>query len=322
MTPPVALEVNPERSDEYQSSLPQFRATIDTLFPPLTVTPLAREGLRVQVRSAASRDLQLTHLTSNTHLVERRPGAHRAREHDYYKITLQLSGTATMSQGARESTLPPGTITLYDTARSYDLHCSDDFSFLIAMFPKHALALPDGIAGDLAALPIAGDHGVGAVLAAYLRTLNDNLQLLQSQAATRLSRTFHDLLSALIGETLEVDADGRAARTATLMRVLAYIDEHLSDPTLDPATIAAANYLSVRHLYNLFTPTGTTVAQWIKQRRLDGARAELADPLRAADTIATVSERWGFDDAGYFSRVFKHAFGETPGAWRRAALAQ
>jgi len=316
MTSPIALELGPGQQDV----LPRFRSVIDGLFPPLRITPFAQEGLRVRLRSASSRELQLTHLSANSHLVERRPGAHRGHEHAFYKITLQLSGSATMSQGNRESTLDPGTITLYDTARSYDLRADEDFSFLVAMFPKRTLALPDGVAGDLAALPIRGDTGVGAVLASYLRTMNDNLPLLHSQAAAGLSRTFLDLLSTLIGEILEVDADGRAARTAVLMRVLSYIDDHLGDPGLDPAAIAAAHYLSVRHLYNLFSATGTTVAQWVKQRRLDRARGDLADPLRADETVAAISERWGFEDAGYFSRVFKQSFGQTPGEWRRTAL--
>lgn len=316
MTSPIALELGPGQQDV----MPRFRSVIDGLFPPLRITPFAREGLRVRLRSASSRELQLTHLSANSHLVERRPGLHRGHEHAFYKITLQLSGSATMSQGNRESTLDPGTITLYDTARAYDLRADEDFSFLVAMFPKRTLALPDGVAGDLAALPIRGDTGVGAVLASYLRTMNDNLPLLHSQAAAGLSRTFLDLLSTLIGEVLEVDTDGRAARTAVLMRVLSYIDDHLGDPALDPAAIAAANYLSVRHLYNLFSATGTTVAQWVKQRRLDRARSDLADPLRAAETVAAISERWGFEDAGYFSRVFKQSFGQTPGEWRRTAL--
>jgi AraC-like DNA-binding protein len=318
MTSPIALELGPGQQDV----LPRFRAAIDELFPPLTITPFASEGLCARLRSAASRELQLTHITANTHLVERRPGVHRAREHAFYKITLQLSGSATMSQGNRESTLDPGTITLYDTARSYDLRSDEDFSFLVAMFPKHALPLPDGLAGELAAQPIPGDSGVGAVLSAFLGTLNDNLPLLHSQAAAGLGRTFLDLLATLIGETLEVDAGAQAKRTAALMRVLAYIDDRLGDPELDPAAIAAANYLSVRHLYNLFSPTGTTVSQWIKRRRLDRARTDLADPLRAADTVAAISARWGFEDAGYFSRVFKQSFGQTPGAWRDSLRAE
>ncbi len=313
MTPPIALELGPGQQD----LLPRFRAAIDELFPPLQIVPLADEGLRARLRSAGSRELQLTHLAANTHLVERRPGVHVGKEHSYYKISLQLAGEVTMSQGNRESTLTPGTIVLYDTARPYDLGSDEDFSFLVAMFPKHALALPDGIASDLAAIPIPADRGVGAILASYLRTLDEHLPLLGSQAGAGLSRTFLDLLSTLIGETLEVGVDGRSTRTAALMRVLAYIDEHLDDPGLDPATIAAAHYLSVRHLYNLFGATGTTVSQWIKQRRLEGARRDLADPLRAAETVAAISERWGFEDAGYFSRIFKQSFGQTPGEWRR-----
>lgn len=317
MTSPVVLDLTPDQPQ----LLPRFRETVDEIFPPLRVTPLDRAGLRARLTSAGSPALQVTHLTANSHLVERRPGAHASSDQSYYKISLQLTGSLTMAQGNRESTLSPGTLALYDTARAYDLCSEADFSFLVAMFPKAALALPHGVAGDLAAVPIPTADGVGAILASYLCTLNENLPVLGSGVGERLGRTFTDLLSTLIAETLEVHTDEATARHTTLIRVLAYIDEHLSDPDLDPAAIAAAHYLSVRHLYNLFTPTGTTVAQWIKQRRLDGARRELADPLRAPDTVAVISERWGFDDAGYFSRVFKQQFGQTPGAWRRASLA-
>jgi len=46
-----------------------------------------------------------------------------------------------------------------------------------------------------------------------------------------------------------------------------------------PGTVAAAHYISVRYLYRLFDAQGTTVAAWIRPRRLERCRVDLADPL-------------------------------------------
>ena len=64
-------------------------------------------------------------------------------------------------------------------------------------------------------------------------------------------------------------------------RVRRYIEANLADPLLSPASIAAAHFISTRHLHNVFHEAGTTVAQWIRTRRLEGCRRELRDPLLA-----------------------------------------
>lgn len=299
--------------------LPSYRTMIDELFPPLRVVPLDSSGLAVSLRSAGSRALQITDIAANAHLVERRPGAAANRDEGFYKVSLQLTGTSTMMQGNRETVLSPGTITLYDTSREYDLASPGDFRFIVAMFPKDALALPSGVAGELAAHPIHADSGVGAVFAALLRALDDNLALLLGSTGSQLETSFLSVLSTMIGEVLSVPTKGVAAgRRTALLQVLAYIEDHLGDPDLTPATIAAAQFVSLRHLYNVFAPTGVSIAHWIRQRRLEGARRDLADPLTPGQSIGAVAARWGFADSAYFSRVFKARYGQTPREWQQA----
>jgi AraC-like DNA-binding protein len=97
-----------------------------------------------------------------------------------------------------------------------------------------------------------------------------------------------------------------------------YIEANLSDPGLSPASIAAAHFISTRHLHNLFHESGTTVAGFIRSQRLDGARRDLRDPLHAGLPVGAVAARWGFLDAAHFSRTFRDAFGVPPSDWRRA----
>ena len=45
-----------------------------------------------------------------------------------------------------------------------------------------------------------------------------------------------------------------------------------------PERIAKAHFISTRYVHKLFQPEGTTVSAWIRSRRLEGARRDLADP--------------------------------------------
>ncbi|SES40744.1 helix-turn-helix domain-containing protein [Actinokineospora terrae] len=94
-----------------------------------------------------------------------------------------------------------------------------------------------------------------------------------------------------------------------------FIDARLSDPDLTPAGVAAANHVSTRQLYRLFETEGTTVARWIRDRRLERCRADLLASERTG--VSTVSARWGMPDSSYFSRVFRQRYGCAPRDCRR-----
>lgn len=62
--------------------------------------------------------------------------------------------------------------------------------------------------------------------------------------------------------------------------------------------------------------TGCSPNKFIRMIRLDKAREMLKDP---ANTIATIAYECGYNDPGYFARVFKQEYGETPQEWRAKA---
>ncbi|WP_433462148.1 helix-turn-helix domain-containing protein [Spirillospora sp. CA-128828] len=105
----------------------------------------------------------------------------------------------------------------------------------------------------------------------------------------------------------------------TLPAIQDWIEARLHDPSLCPADIAAAHHISVRQLHRVFRPTGTTVARYIRTRRLEHCRRELGDPLLGAQRIGAIANRWGLPDAAAFSRAFRAAYGQTPTAYRSRA---
>jgi transcriptional regulator GlxA family with amidase domain len=126
-----------------------------------------------------------------------------------------------------------------------------------------------------------------------------------------VARSVVDLVGTMLAQELGSDAI-HDPRRQQLNAILKYIDTNLAVPGLGPAQLALAHHISTRHLHALFRDGGTTVAAWIRQRRLDRCRRMLADPLNADVSIASVAAGSGFTDAAHFSRIFKAAYGESP----------
>ena len=117
----------------------------------------------------------------------------------------------------------------------------------------------------------------------------------------------------------EESLPGEVRERSLLLRVRAFIRQHLPDPDLSPAVVAAAHGLSVRSLQRLFEKEDVGVAAIIRTERLARCRRDLAEPSHDNVPIYAVAARWGFPDARSFSRAFRTAFGITPQEHRRAA---
>ncbi|WPB89422.1 helix-turn-helix transcriptional regulator [Streptomyces malaysiensis] len=107
------------------------------------------------------------------------------------------------------------------------------------------------------------------------------------------------------------------------MRVRAFIDSHLHDPELTPTAIAAAHHISVSYLHRIFqeeAPTDGgpgTVMGHVRERRLERARRDLADPALRTRPIHEIAHRWGFTHQTSFTRAFRARYHMPPAEYRR-----
>ena len=166
-------------------------------------------------------------------------------------------------------------------------------------------------------MAVSGETGIGSVVAAYLRALSDNMDRLSGPAGNRLARTGLDLLGTLFATELDLAPGGDLGRRSLLTEMCHHINANLGDSELSVARIAAEFHVSSRHVHALFQETGVGAAHWIKRRRLEECRRDLADPLLASESVNEIAARWGHHDSAYFSRVFKETFNESPSNWRR-----
>ena len=91
----------------------------------------------------------------------------------------------------------------------------------------------------------------------------------------------------------------------------------LAEPELNLAEVAREHALPVRYVQKLLGGTGQGFSAYVRDRRLDRAKADLASPLHAQMSITDICLRWGFNDIAYFSRSFRERFAMSPREHRK-----
>jgi AraC-like DNA-binding protein len=188
--------------------------------------------------------------------------------------------------------------------------------------PHAALRLPATRLAELTAQRFSGRQGLGALVSQFLIRLGAQIASGHHAGNMMLADTVLDMLTAAFVERLsdEGSVDRAVGRRGLVLRVRAFIEKRLGDPHLDVATIAAAQYISVRYLQMVFADEGQTVTDWIRQRRIEHCRRDLANPQLAALPVGEIATRWGFVNSAHFSRVFKAVHGVGPRDYRAAVL--
>jgi AraC-like DNA-binding protein len=288
-------------------------------FVPLAARTADVDGFRGQMRSRVLDRMSVVEVTATSHEVHRTPALIAQASERYFKLNLQLEGTGLLIQDNREALLQPGDLAIYDTNRPYSLAFEEEARMMVVMFPCDALSLPIDYVGQLAAVRMAGGTGLSGIVGQFIRQLSENLEVLSGPSGSRLATNALDLVSTMLHAEMDIAPDRMKPQALLAVSVREYIEANLADPLLSPASIAAAHFISTRHLHNVFHESGTTVASWIRTQRLEGARRELRDPLHAGQSVGAVAARWGFLDAAHFSRIFRDAFGVSPSDWRRGA---
>ncbi|MFC9333993.1 MULTISPECIES: helix-turn-helix domain-containing protein [Arthrobacter] len=303
------------------TSFDHWRHLVAQSFVPLAAETERPEQFRGRMRSRVLDRTCIVEVSASGHSVHRTPALLAQSDQRYFKLNLQLEGTGLLIQDNREAVLRPGDLAIYDTNRPYTLAFEEQARMMVLMFPHDSLSLPPEYVGQLSAVRLAAESGVAGIVGPFITQLAGNLEALSGPTGSRLVANTLDLVSTMLHSELDLAADSMKPQALLATSARDYIEANLADPQLSPASIAAAHFISTRHLHNVFHESGSTVASWIRSRRLERVRRDLRDPLHSGTSVGAVAARWGFLDAAHFSRTFREAFGVSPSDWRRGAAA-
>lgn len=234
-------------------------------------------------------------------------------------LLLHLEGLAVLDGETGRTALEPGDIAYIPSGARAELTLESDVRQLLVKIPAETLQARLAIPISPRAGCIAGQSAAGRVLSGLLASVAEVVEELTAEQLQSLDIALPEFLAAALAAE-RPDPDMLApttGQTATLHRISQIIEARLADPDLSLGAIAADAGVSVRYLQKLFEAVNDSFGRYVKMRRLERCRADLVNPLYMHLSITDILFRWGFNDASYFSRVFREQYKMTPRAYRQ-----
>ncbi|MGW0761545.1 AraC-like ligand-binding domain-containing protein [Streptomyces sp. NPDC002814] len=281
------------------------------------------EGVfRAHVGFSTFGPVQATLATVVPHSAHRTPRLIRQADPDVFELACTVRGASTVAQNGERAEQGAGDLVLVDTSRPYQVEhapYTPVSRVMLLHFPRSVLPLPARDLERLCGMRIAGTQGIGALSSQFLLQLARQLPELSPSQISRLSTLTLDVLATALADALDTQGTvpPPTRQRALMAQIHAFIRDNLGDPNLTPDAIAAAHHISLRYLHKLFQQEEATVAGWIRERRLEQCRRDLANPQLATRPIHAIAARWGFTSPVHFSQAFRSAHGLSPSQFRQ-----
>jgi AraC-like DNA-binding protein len=257
--------------------------------------------------------------TSRMHIQRTRrhilPGAPRL-----YSFLLQARGRGILSHCGQEAQLNEGDFALCDSAAPHSFAVEDGSMVVMVRVDAPTLRTylpsPERFCG----LHLQSQVGLTASLSPLVERISGQLERgFTCVYDDRLARNLMEMLALSYAIGFDLQPDATAVVRARHAEVVRYVEDHLRDPQLSPATVAAGLRISPRYLRTIFASTGEKASAYIIRRRLEECGRQLRDPAWAGHTLTEIAFSWGFNSAAHFTRTFHEQFGVPPREYRRGA---
>jgi AraC family transcriptional regulator, positive regulator of tynA and feaB len=226
---------------------------------------------------------------------------------DAFRVIVQTSGRSLISQDGREAILEPGDLVLLDRMRPYRQVCNSDFLQTTLTIPRHLLSQRIGAAELFTTMRIDGSANFGGLLSPLLQQLPSQIAAIPGEVRARIGENVLDLVATAL---LVQHERAQVSAGMTLVRVKFWIETHLADD-LSAAKIAAECDVTVRHLNRLFSREGTSLMNYVWERRLARCHRDLTNPTMSHRAIGEVAIAAGFKDLSHFSHAYRARYGRT-----------
>jgi AraC-like DNA-binding protein len=212
----------------------------------------------------------------------------------------------------RSFVVRPGEMFITATAWTYRLEMNEDYAGLVFVVDPAAKPSWQEAAHTSTGRPTV----VSGPLAAVAAGATALLQHMPSSTDAAAVESLVDI--ALRAFSAEHGGWPEQPPPAIFLRARLMVTQNISDEDYGPDRLARDLGLSRRSLYNAFDPSGLTPAQFIKQQRLERAKAELLNNCNIG--ITAIALRNGFADGTAFSHAFRAHYGISPREFRRSKL--
>lgn len=233
------------------------------------------------------------------------------REKDFL-ITIPNRSGVSFKQSNRESSCAVGGFLVERGDEPYEFWHGGSNSLWVLKVPSSSLRARIGPPERFSALTFDAAHGIGACFIDTVRSTANRLSEMDNRAYEVVGQHFIDLLClAIQNDDRVLDSHLSSVRAAHLFRAEQFIRGNLRRAELTPQQIADSCGISLRYLQRLFTDSGRSICEWVRDQRLLMCDEELRK-VGSIQTISEIAYRWGFSDQSQFSKHYRAQFGRSP----------
>ncbi|MCQ8781590.1 acetamidase/formamidase family protein [Mangrovibrevibacter kandeliae] len=236
-------------------------------------------------------------------------------------LPLDDGARLTRAPGLEATAVEPGSLVLLPAAADWSLTLDKTLPAIVLCVGEAVFnGRRTGLAG-VGQAEIAPTSGLVAILAGLLRAVSDEVEHLSTVEWQSLEQSLAELyLTVVLSAQSRHAADAPAVGSSGLLhRITRTIEQRLADPDLSAVRVARLEGISERYLQKLFEETGESFGLYLRERRLQAARATLSEPRDVGLAVSDIAYACGFSDPANFNRLFKARFGQSPGVFRKQA---
>ncbi len=234
-------------------------------------------------------------------------------------LAVLLEGAATLESEGVEQALAVGDIAYGPTGRTASLVLETRCRLMFVKAPRVALDHRLVAVRGLKIGRLDSSAGVARVFSGLLRATGDALEEMTVDQLRPVELALTEFLAASLAELTSGEAFGVGAQSPHLHRICQSIETLLPNPDLSLRKLADKNGVSPRYIQKLFAAAEDTFGHYLRVRRLERCRMDLASPMCARLSISEICFRWGFNESAHFSRAFRNQYGLSPREYRRDA---
>jgi AraC-like DNA-binding protein len=293
-----------------------WHSTACRAITPHDSVPSERLSFKAKLSEARIGDIGLISFENSPMRVNHTQRHVRNADPDELLLCLHNAESSVIEQDGRAARLMNGDMVLVDPTRPYRADFQSNSKLLVYKVPRFLLGARMMSVAKLTAFPMRPTLGLPGFMCSLLTALPQHVASLDASAHATIQCHILDLVAIALARP----SDHRHvphARWLGVARIRSETTARLADPTLNPARLAGAANMSIRHANSLLAQEGTSLACLIRDMRLARVKAALSDVSLDGISIKEIASRWGFSDMTHFGRIFKKEFQATPRDYRK-----
>jgi AraC-like DNA-binding protein len=213
----------------------------------------------------------------------------------------------------------PGDFCISSTEWQFDAEWKGPAEFDMLIIPRAALS--PMITGGRLKCPflLPGGSPLGSLLGAAIDAAKAQAPQLPNELAEAVLRNLCGLVALICNTSNDGTNRSDSRHSARLEAAKRYVDLHLADPNLTPASAATALGISARQLHRLFESNNVSFARYVSHQRLLRCRDAIAGATGTGRSVVDIAFGWGFNSIATFYRAFVSEFGSPPTMLRAAS---